>query len=180
MTRRATGRGALEDRPAALGGGRERAVGLAVRALEIRVEARHVGGERVEVGADARLGIAERRVAPGRVKVGVRHQPEAAERAADVVLEVLHLVEVRAPVDRPEARAGVPEKIDGVAEALAAIGEVPGSQVRLAVEVAVRAGDVAGARDPGVRRVVEELLAAKHVGSERLARHDRQPRDLHR
>ena len=111
-----------------------------------------------KLGGTPRLGRAEG-LAP-RLVVRVVHQPEPPEGPAHVVLEVVHLVEVRAPVQGAVPHARPAEQIDGVPQPLAAVGEVPDDVIGVAVEVAVGAGHVAVLAQARVEAVVEQLLAA--------------------
>jgi hypothetical protein len=92
--------------------------------------------------------------------LGAPSGSEVAELVADVVLEVLHLVEVGRPVQLAVAYAAPALQADGAAQAFAALGEVPHHTVVAAVRVAARAGDVVVLAHAPVRRVVEHLLAA--------------------
>src|SRR5690606_16671596 len=121
----------------------QRAIGRAEGAGVHAVEGRHVRREGVQLRAEARLRVPQGRVAGALGELLVREEPLSAEGAADVVLEVLQLVEVGAPVQPPLAGAAPPEERGRVAEALTPVGEVPHHAVLEAVEVTARAGDVA-------------------------------------
>ncbi len=89
------------------------------------------------------------------------------------MLEVLDLVEVRRPVHAAVADAAAAVQLDGVAQPLAAVGEVPDPPVLAAVQVAGRAADVLVAVHLRVVRVVEDPLALQDLRGERLGRHGR-------
>ncbi len=87
------------------------------------------------------------------------------------MLEVLHLVEVGAPVQLAVAQAGPALQADGAAQALAALGEVPHHAVVPTVGVAAGAGHVVVLAHAPVGRVVEHQLAAQRRGGHGLLRH---------
>ncbi len=132
------------------------------------VEARHVGSEGVQRGTESCLRIPERVRARARVKEAVLHQSGPAEVGADVVLEVLHLIEVGGPMHGSMSGARAPLKRDRVAQALPAVREVPDAPVLTPVQVATRARDVPVAAQAGIIGVVEELLAEENVCGEGL------------
>ena len=150
------------------GVGRERSVGLAVRAFRNGGKRGNVGGERVEVAAEAGLRVAERLGAGAGGEVGIFHQAEPRADATDLAFEVVDLVEVRRPVEPAVGGAGAAAEVDGVAEAFAEAGEVPGAAVVRAVEVAGGAAHVAFLVEAGGSGVVEESLAVQDLGRERL------------
>ena len=78
-----------------------------------------VGGQRIELVAQPRLGRTERR--RGDREVGVAHETRSAEGAADVVLEVLDLVEVRGQVNVPVSEARAAGQRDRVAKPFAGL-----------------------------------------------------------
>ena len=73
-------------------------------------ERAHVGRERVQLDAEACLGLAERVADGPRLPLRLGQEAEPPEVAADVVLEVLDLVEVAGPVDVAVARAAPAEQ----------------------------------------------------------------------
>src|SRR5690606_30802887 len=127
------------------------------------VERGDVRGERVELRAQAGFGIAERGVPRSLIERLVRKKPRATERVADVVFEVLDLVEVGAPVQPPLSGATFAEQRRGVAEPFTAIGEVPHLPVFEAVEVTGGAADVAVQGHAQVGSVVENYLTREHL-----------------
>ena len=88
-----------------------------------------------------------------------RDQTGAAGELPDLALEVLDLVEVRRPVQRPVGIAAAAAQVDGVAQSLAEAGEVPDAAVVAGVVVAGGARDVFLEGDAVVLGVVEVLLA---------------------
>ena len=161
--------GVGEHHPAGDGGGRERAVGVAVGAALEGGERAEVGGQRIEVGAEAGLAVAERGVARACVELRVRHQAGAAGKGADLAFEVLHLVEVGAPVHEALRHAGAAGQRRRVAQAFAEVREVPGAAVVAGVAVATGAAHVAVARQARVAGVVEEPLAKQHLRTQALS-----------
>src|SRR5262245_58735705 len=93
-------RAVLRDEHVAPGkpGSRQAAVTIAVRARRESAERRDIRGERVEIGADARLLVAERLAARTRVELRISHEPGAVREVPDLLLEILDLIEVVAPV----------------------------------------------------------------------------------
>jgi hypothetical protein len=152
---------AFEDSLSGEGVGGERSVGGAMGALRDApvVEAGEIGGERVEIGIEPGLGCPER--GRGRGELRVCQEPGAAEVSADVVFEVLDLVEVRGPVDVALSGPGASVERGGVAEPLAPAGEVPGAPVETAVGVAGGAGEIPFAAHAWIAGMVEDPLAAK-------------------
>src|SRR6185295_2115468 len=98
-----------------------------------------VRGERIQIGAESGLRCAERLVARASVEVGIGHEAGATKELTDVTLEVLHFIEVAAPVQRRGRLPALASQRLGVAQTFAAIGEVPDLPVAVAVDVAARA-----------------------------------------
>src|SRR5262249_5003135 len=138
------------------------AVGVAKGAARYLVERREVSGEPVELFADACGGLAERIVLAGgtlsRVGLVVGHEARSVEAVADVSLEVLYLVEVCAPMHAAFPGSAGAEQRPGVAQTLAAVGEVPNAAVAHAAEVAGHAAHVARVPHPRIDRIEEDLL----------------------
>ena len=164
--------GSTEDQLAGERAGAERAIGVAGRAHVTGTQGADIGGQRVEVGAQAALAVAERLRAGAGVELRVGHQPGAERQRADLAFEVLDFVEVAGPVLRA-LRAGPAPQRDGVAQAFAEAGEVPGAPIVPTVVVARRATDVGVAGKPRVGRVVKQSLAGEHVGGQLLGRDSR-------
>ena len=137
-----------------------------------------VGGKRVELGGQAGFRRAETVLC--RSEIGIGEEAGAAESAADVVLEVLDLVEVGGPVNVAVCRAAASLQGGGVAQALAAPGEIPDAPVVPAVEVAGGAAGVALRAHARVGGVVEDALARQHLGRQRLLRDGGDRRRRHR
>ena len=95
----------------------------------------------------------------GELLRGEIQKARAAKGAADVVLEVLDLIEVAGPMHIAMPGAAASAQIRGAAQALATPGEVPGPPVVPAIDVAGGAGDVAVCAHARVGGVVEDLFA---------------------
>ena len=80
--------------PPVLSGNGRAAIALAVISFWIFVERRYISGQRVEVGTETGLGIAQRRAARAGIVVRIAHESGPAERIADVAFEVLDFVEI--------------------------------------------------------------------------------------
>src|SRR5690606_13309112 len=93
----------------------------------------------------------------------VRQETRASEGATNVVLEVLHFVEVPAPMQAPLSDATPAKERGRVAQTLAAIGKIPDLTVFEPVQVTSRAADVAVQAHPEVRGIVEDLLAGQYL-----------------
>src|SRR5512147_2147971 len=89
---------------------RQRVVGVAVGAARIFVERGDIRRKRVEIAAESRLGIAERRTARAGEEIRVTHESCTAGKVADLSLEILDFVEILAPVREPVARRGAPQR----------------------------------------------------------------------
>src|SRR6185436_12988847 len=111
--------------------------------------------ERIEVAREAGFRVAQRLVAGAGVEVRIGHEARAAGEVTDLALEVLHLVEVVAPVQEALG-ASAAAQADGVAQAFAESRQVPGAPVAAAIIVAGGAAQVSVARESRVLRVVEE------------------------
>src|SRR6185295_7609225 len=107
------------------------------------LERRDVGGQRVQLRAEAGLRIAERLIPCPDVEDVVRDEPPAVEQVADLMLEVLHLVERAGPVETPMPGPLAPEQRGRVSQPFAAGGEIVDTAVIVAFEVARAAAHVA-------------------------------------
>src|SRR5204862_4269093 len=96
----------------------------------------------------------------------------------NLAFEVLHLVEVRAPV-QPAVRRARSAQIDRIAEPLAHAGQIPDATVLPAVVVTGGAAHVAVARQARVAGVVEQLLAREYRRRQLLSRDGGERADLH-
>ncbi|MFN9958781.1 MAG: hypothetical protein ACK55I_37290, partial [bacterium] len=96
----------------------ERAIGLPVGAGFHLVQRRHVRGERVQVRTDTGLAVPQRQAAGARRQLRRGHQARSARQLADLHLEILHLVEVAAPVQQA-LPPGTAAQAHRVAQALA-------------------------------------------------------------
>src|SRR6187551_1262574 len=76
----------------------ERTVGVAIRAGVDLFERVDVSRERIELGTEAGFAIAERLTARAGCVNVVRKKPETIEHLADLMFQVLHFVEIAAPV----------------------------------------------------------------------------------
>ena len=151
----------LEDRLAGYAIRGQAAVRRAVRTRREDVQRCDIRGQRIQIGTEACLRITQRLVTGALVEHRIRHEPRASSERADLAFEVLHFVEVRAPVQEALATGPAVER-HGVAQAFAETGHVPDAPVTIAVVVAAGAAQVALAGHPSVACVIEELLAAQH------------------
>ena len=135
--------------------------GCGVRTFACSVEALQVGGEGVEVGAAAGIWRGE-----GSVGGAVGDETGAACKAADLIFEVLDLVEVACPMQGALLGAAMTAQGDGVAQALTKAGEVPGAAVLVALVMTGGAGDVALQGEAGIESVVEVLFAEQDRGGQ--------------
>ncbi len=108
---------------------------------------------------------------------GEREESAPAEGPADVVLEILDLVEIGGPVDVAVGEAGAPAQVGGAAQAFAAPGEVPHATVVASVKMAACAGDVAVGAHARIGGVVEDAFAEEDLGGEGLVGDGRRHRD---
>ena len=152
-----------KQRFAGFGAGCQAAVAVAVGAGGIAVQAVHIGGQGVQVVRLARLGGAQRQAAAVQLEAADRHQPAAAAQRTDLLLEVLHLVEVAAPVQAGLLAAMALQR-EGLAQAFTQAAHVPDTAIAVTFAVAAGAAHVAVACQTRVAGVVEELLAAFQLG----------------
>ena len=118
----------------------QRAAGAAVRADAVGDERFHIRGQRIEIGAYSRLGIAERLAARAGVELRIRHQSGATGQGADLAFKVLHFIKVAAPMQH--ALIGMAFERDGVAQTFTQIGQIPNAAIMPGVVVADGATDV--------------------------------------
>ena len=137
--------------------------GAQVRAFARVVEALQIGSEGVEVGTAAGVGFGE-----SGVWGCIRDEAGAARETADLVLEVLNLIEVAGPMQRALGGATMTAEGDGVAQALSKTSEVPSAAVLVAIVVTGGAGDVTLEREAGIEGIVEVLFADQDGGGEFL------------
>src|SRR3954447_6943679 len=123
-----------EQRLARRAVGRQRPVRVAVRAGVDVIERRDVGRQRIEIRTEAGLHVAERLVARADVQDVVRDEAFAAEELADLVLEVLHLVQRGGPGETPLPGPRPPAQRERVPKAFAARTEVIDAAVLDALE----------------------------------------------
>jgi hypothetical protein len=107
----------VEDVATAEGGGGEGAAGFAGGAARRRGgnQRGDVGGEGVELGAEAGLAGGGRGVEVCELSGRKREESGAAEGTADVVLEILDFVEIGGPVNVAVSQARATAKIGGAA-----------------------------------------------------------------
>jgi hypothetical protein len=144
-----------KDSPPRHRGRGERAVRVAERAGGESLERSHVSSQRIEIGADSRLRIAQRLIASAGVVGGVGHQTGTARKIADLLLEILEFIEVGAPMQEAVSHGGAAVQGDGVAQPFAEAGYIPDPTVTAAVIVATGATDIGIAREPRIPGVVE-------------------------
>src|SRR6187455_2093481 len=155
---------------AGLAGGRERTIRVAIRARVHPIERVDISRERIELGALAGFRLAERRTSLVDV---VRQEPETVEHLADLMLQVLHFVEIAGPVQAALALPRAPQERDGVAQAFARRAEVVDATIVQAFEVTRAAGDVAFESHARVLRVVKDPFSLQHLGWQLFALHGR-------
>ena len=153
-----------ENLLAGCGGDAERAAARAIRTGAGECERFHIRGQRIEIRAHARLGIAERLVARAGVELRIGHEAGATGQSAYLAFEVLHFIKVARPMQH--ALIGMAFQRDGVAQTFTKIGQVPHAAIMPGIVVADGAADVLLQRQPWILRIIEELLALQHLGSE--------------
>ena len=156
---------------AGLAGRGHAAIAVAIGAGSVLAQAVHVGGQGVEVGRQALFLSAQRVVAVVLVEAACRHQAGATFELDDLCLEVLHLVEVAAPV-QALLLAAMAHQRDGLAQPFAQPGHVPDAAVAVAFAVAAGAAHVVVAGQAGVAGIVKELLAAQDLGGQAVGTAD--------
>ena len=130
--------------PAPPQGGWTQACRRARRIGRRAIQGGDISGQLIEVLGQPGLRFAVgwlHRLAVG-VEQGRREQPIALIEAADLALEILHLVKIARPVQRPLAHARLAPQVEGVAQAFTELGQIPGSPIVAAVEMAGRATHV--------------------------------------
>ena len=158
----------------------QRSIGVAEGAGVDVIQRGDVGGQRIQLGAQAGLGIAERLIARPDVKDVVRQETGSVEQVAYLMLEVLHLVERAGPVQAAVPGPLAAEQRGRVAQPFAARGEIVDAAVVVAFEVAAAAAHVALERHPRVLGVVEDLLSREDLGGQLLAGDGRDRGELRR
>ena len=146
---------ALEHRLARDRGFRHQAVVSTVRALRNRrgSERRQIRGEIVHFLRAVGIRFHQRLV----LDLALGQKSEAAEMLSDVDREILHLVEVRGPMQVAVSHAALAAQVDRVPQSLAALREIKHTPVVSAVHMAGRARNV-GVHAHSVGRLVEDLL----------------------
>src|SRR6187402_3100748 len=86
-----------EVEPAPRGGG-ERPIWASPGTFMNPLERRHVSRKGIEFWAQPRLGVAERHAAGAFIELRIRQETGAAKGPADVVFEILDLIEIGAPM----------------------------------------------------------------------------------
>ena len=159
-----------EHGPTGRGGDAERTTGVSVGAGLETIQRPDVGRQRIQVAAHTGLRIAQGLAPRTGIEGHGAHQARATCQAADLTFEVLHFVEIAAPVQHALRTCATAQR-DRIAQAFTLPREVPGTPIAAAVVVATRTAHVTIAGKPGIAGVIKMLLSQQHGSDQFFACH---------